>query len=308
MKKINRFAGALLISFLLWTLATSQNLSTVSLFINLNVTNIPPDMVISKISEKRLNIQVAGPKNIIQKLADYDFKAIYEIPQNTSKGDFSFSIAPSDIVAPSGAQVKSVSPSVIQISLEKTVEKDVEIKPSVVGEPASGYMVSRIELNPPKARIKGPQATLNSITQITTEAPFDVTNLAEPYRQRFKLLVDSPNVSLVNNQYTTIKVIIEPVVITKRLTNINIVTFPMEIKTQVIPENFTVDFKGPQNIIDKIIQPGINAIIDIRDFKEGQSYLLVPEFRDLPPEIQIVDRNPKKVTVKILKATVGTGK
>jgi len=303
MKRIKEITISFLAALLLWSLATSQNLSKVSLFVDLSITNVPKDYLISKLSDNKLNIEVTGPKSILSKLNPNDFRAVYKMPEVVKPGEFTFRITPSDIMAPSGVEVRSVSPSSINIYLNKTVTKTLDIVVDIKGTPAKGYKITRVNLSPPKVAVKGPKNILADLKAVRTEMPFDVSGLEGSYRQKLRLIVDDKSVSFIDTKYTTIEVIVEPIMVTKRLENIPVSTYPPEIKTKLIPETFTADFRGPKNLIEKVIQPGIRAVIDIRDYNEGLKYLLPPVFPDLPPEIQVVDRNPKKITVKILRST-----
>ena len=303
MKKIKEITIAFFATVLLWSLATSQNLSEVSFFVDLNISNIPQDYIISSRSDNKLNIQVKGPKSVLSKLTPFDFRASYKMPDIEKPGDFSFRLSPDDISVPSGViEVKSVSPSSIQVYLEKTITKVLNINPEIIGTPADGFKKGRIELEPSRVTVKGPQQTLDKLEEINTEPPFDITGLDSPYRQKVNLVTAARDVTFIDVQHTTIEIIIEPIIVTKRLDNITVTTFPFDIPTKLIPETFTADFKGPKNLIDEVIQPGITAVIDIRDYNQGLKYLLLPVFPDLPQEIQVVDRNPKKITVKILKS------
>jgi YbbR domain-containing protein len=299
MKKVKEIFIAFFAAFLLWSLATSQNKSESSYWVSLIIKKVPTEYIIKK-PDIKLNIEVAGPKSLISKLNSLDFNAIYKMPETVKSGDFSFRIGPDDIQAPSGVEVRSVSPAVIRIILDKAETKLVKIKPEVIGIPADGYQVSKVELSPPDVNIRGPAETLQQISDIKTDIPFDVSGLNDTYRQKVALVLDDKSLSFVDNQFTFVTINIEPIIVTKRLDNIAITTDPIDVKTKLIPETFSADFRGPKNKIEEIIQPGIIAVIDIRDLKEEQSYLLTPFFRDLPPEIEVVDRNPKKITVKII--------
>lgn len=301
MNRIKELIIALFAALLLWSFATSQNLSRTSLFVNLVITNMPDDFIISEKFDNKLNIEVSGPKSIISKLTTYDFRAVYKMPDIVNPGGFSISLNPPDIQAPSGVEVKSVSPSIIRIYLDKKITKILNIIPEIIGNPAEGYEVRGYELFPPKVTVRGPLELLNKIQEIKTESPFDVTGLDGSFKQKIKLNAKYANIIFIDTQDTIIEVDIQPIIITKRLDNISVTTYPVEIKTKLIPETFSADFRGPKNLIDKIVQPGITSIIDIRDYSAGLKYLLPPSFPDLPPEIQVIDRNPKKITVKILK-------
>jgi YbbR domain-containing protein len=301
MNRYKEFFIAFFASLLLWSLATSQNLSRTSFFVTLVIANMPDGFTISKKFDNKLNIEVSGPKSIISKLATYDFSAVYRMPEIVNLGEFSFRLNPSDISSPSGVEVKSVSPSFIRIYIDKTITKTLDITPDITGVPAVGYEVTGYELFPPKVTLKGPMEILDKLQKIKTESPFDVTGLDGPFKQKIRLVASDSNITFVDTQFTTIEVKINPILITKRLENIPVTTYPLEIKTKLIPETFRADFKGPKNLIDKIIQPGITAVIDIRDYTAGLNYLLQPVFPDLPSEILVVDRNPKKITVRILK-------
>ncbi|MCA9570709.1 MAG: hypothetical protein KC656_22870 [Myxococcales bacterium] len=73
-------------------------------------------------------------------------------------------------------EILSRTPSGIRVQLDKQVTRRIELKTRVVGEPADGYAVRRVKLQPAVVQVSGPASVVNELQEIPTE-PIDVAGL-----------------------------------------------------------------------------------------------------------------------------------
>ena len=93
------------------------------------------------------------------------------------------------VEAPRRVQVMRVDPSQLVLSLERTFTGTVRLNPRVLGEPAAGYEIYRILIDPPQLDLEGPESRVADLEQLTTE-PISAQGLRETYARRLQLEVD----------------------------------------------------------------------------------------------------------------------
>lgn len=72
----------------------------------------------------------------------------------------------------------STAPQTVEVSLEPAVERNVEVSPIQVGDPATGHAVISLMPEPRYVKVRGPRSVLASLKEVPTN-PIDVTELAE---------------------------------------------------------------------------------------------------------------------------------
>ena len=69
---------------------------------------------------------------------------------------------------PSGLRVTRLSPSFIDLKLERIKQKLVPIKVALTGEPLSGFKVESVRVVPDEVIIEGGETELKSVSEVTT--------------------------------------------------------------------------------------------------------------------------------------------
>jgi hypothetical protein len=89
------------------------------------------------------------------------------------------SLEPAMVHVPPGVRVEQIDPPTIDLQWEDEIVRDVPVEVSVVGTPASGYVVKGVPVaEPPAVRVRGPKSETLTLQHVRAEA-FDVTGLVE---------------------------------------------------------------------------------------------------------------------------------
>lgn len=99
---------------------------------------------------------------------------------------------PSMVHVPPSVRVEQIDPPAIDLAWEDQVVRDVPIQVSVVGSPASGFVVKGVPVAEPQAvRVRGPKSEVLVLQHVRADA-FDVSGLAEGSYSRH-LAIDRPS-------------------------------------------------------------------------------------------------------------------
>lgn len=194
----------------------------------------------------------------------------------------------------------SINPSVVDVYIpiiSEQPEKTVAIDVPVLGEPAQGYQLSRIVVQPSTVKVFGSLADLQKLYYVQT-LPVDITGLKKSLSQEVELVLDS---RFTMEKVDKVQVIleIEPVV-TKKLSKILIqpINVPERMAAVLPADNGVImEVSGPQSFVDNISEADVTAYVDCANLKTG-AYTLPIQFQ-LPSGISMVSSTPKDILVNI---------
>lgn len=124
-----------------------------------------------------ITLQVLGTRAAIRRARRGDITVEADL-RNIGPGQHALEFAPMPVGGlPSGLEVRSHAPSGVRFSLDRVGERRVEIRPQIVGQPAPGFTVASVEIQPPVVSLRGANSKIDSFTTVRTE-PIDVTGLS----------------------------------------------------------------------------------------------------------------------------------
>ena len=101
----------------------------------------------------------------------------------------------------------SISPSFVTFTLEQTHLKTVPVRAAVVGIPAPGYKVLRVEVTPPEVVLEGGESELAGLSALNTE-PVDVGNTEKTVVSNARVDIRLKNVK-ARTEVVAVRVVIE---------------------------------------------------------------------------------------------------
>ncbi len=147
---------------------------------------------------------VRGPRSVLDRI--YEIRAEVDI---TNARDNVVREVPAKAVDRFGNEVEVavVNPDIVEVSVPVFIpQKEVPVTVPLEGEPAEGYRVSDILIEPSVVAISGLEDTLSEISEIATE-PVDITDATENLTMELELTI--PEGTELSNQLVTVEIIIE---------------------------------------------------------------------------------------------------
>jgi YbbR domain-containing protein len=203
---------ALAIALIVWFAFAAQRRERISertYRIPLSLVNIPPKMVIASPLPPSVDVRVRGPFTALRQIDPTKLEAVIDLA-DAPRGEKLYRLGPEDINAPQEVEVISISPAEIRIVLDAMAEKTVPIVPNLVGQPAPGYEIEDVVVQPRVARVAGPASLVNPMTQVTTD-PVSIENRSSTFSVPATVLPDAPGVRVKEGQIVTVTVPIHAV-------------------------------------------------------------------------------------------------
>lgn len=201
---------AVVMSTFLWFLAHGQAEIERGYDIPVVFQDIPDRLVITDQSADVVNVQLQGTRAAHRQF--FASRTEYPIAVAGGKpGPAVYEVDVSRIELPRGSRIVSRSPAAIEVKFERRGRKSVEIRPDLEGEPAEGYALGEVEVDPPRVWLAGARSAVLRLSEVVTET-IDVSGVTGPIERQARLSLGSEHVWMEENQPVTVRVHVEPLV------------------------------------------------------------------------------------------------
>lgn len=195
---------SLFLATLVWAAVSNEATSEIGLEVPLEYRNIPPQIEITGDITNTVQVRLRGSSNVIKDITAKDVATTIDLSKMRI-GEKIVALSPQNVAAPFGAEVIRVNPSSVRFTLERTLAKTVPIVPTMVGQPADGFEISRILLVPNAVEVEGPESRLNGLTTIAT-IPIRLERRQSTFEQTADLDVPDPQIRLQRPAPVNVKI------------------------------------------------------------------------------------------------------
>ncbi len=158
------------IAMVLWGMAHGTSSIERSVDIPVVFDGVPENLVITGQSVDAVNVRVLGSRAALRNVSLS--KLEYRIDISSAKpGPAIYEVDAShvDQDLPRGARVVSRSPASIEVSFEIRGRKSLQVRPDLEGEPAEGFAVALVEIDPPRVWVTGARSHVLRLSEVVTE-------------------------------------------------------------------------------------------------------------------------------------------
>ncbi len=183
--------ASFMLAIILWFFVVMSGHSVIVMDVPIKFINMPNDVeMVDMVKSVRLGIE--GQERFLKGLNQDDIGIVIDLA-NAKAGKNLYPLSSQDIKLPGRLTIKSISPQTVSLVLEERLQKNVSVRPVIVGLPASGFSVESIRIAPEKVLIEGPKSLVKRIYSVKTE-PIDVTGIVENLHYTAYLDITMPNV------------------------------------------------------------------------------------------------------------------
>ena len=117
-----------------------------------------------------VSVIVHAEKDVISQIKNSDLNASINLNTITESGTFEVpvNLYLSDSISGYDSLEITVKPEKLKVNVEKTAMKYVPVLASTVGEVGHGYVIEKVEIDPPYVAIQGPESIVNATEEIKT--------------------------------------------------------------------------------------------------------------------------------------------
>ena len=166
---------SLVFALVLWMFIMGERRQEVGYRVPLELQNIPQGLMIANEVASVVDVRISGPRTLLMKVSQNDVSIAVDLT-DLQPGLTTFKRLDERLNLPSGLRVTRLSPSFIDLKLERVRAKQVPVKIVLAGEPLQGYQLGSIKAVPAEVIIEGAESEMKSVRQVTTE-PVDLTGV-----------------------------------------------------------------------------------------------------------------------------------
>ena len=199
---------ALMAAFGLW--GVSHSTSSVERGFDIPVVpgNVPEELVITGQSTDAVNIRVRGTNAALRRLSVAELEYPVDLA-GSRPGTAEREVELAVMNLPRGAQIVSRSPASLEFTLERKSTRAVKLRPDLDGEPAPGFVVGEVVVEPPRVRISGARSEVLRLSEVLTET-IDVTGANAPLERKVHALPGGLHVWLDGTEEVSVRIEIVP--------------------------------------------------------------------------------------------------
>ncbi len=199
---------AVVVAFMLWGVSHSTTSRERGFDLPVTVEGVPEDLVVTEQSTDTVNVRVRGSRAALRRMLEEDL--IYPADLSGAKvGVTRHEVETGDLELPRGLQIVSRSPARIDFTLARRARKAVPLKPDLTGEPAPGFRLEGVEIDPRRVWVTGERSEVLRLSEVLTET-VDMTGQTASFEKRVRPLLVGRNLWLENTGEVKVRVSIVP--------------------------------------------------------------------------------------------------
>ena len=290
---------ALGLAFGLWFFVADEQGAEVLVSAPLELVNVPTGLEVVDQSVQEVDVRLRGASGLLRDAPLQGLRARLDLT-GEAPGERTWFLGTEAVEAPSGVQVMRVDPPQVLLRLDRTLISTVRVSPRVLGQPATGFEIHGVVIEPLELAVEGPESLLRDTAQITTE-PISAQGLRETFSQRLQIELDPalrPSV-----RYVDVRLDIgearEP-----RELRLAVWLTPGEPDgpaCQPALNEIVANVRIPRSMLSQVDETNLFAVVSCAGLQDGiyeiVPELLFPEAPDAP--IGVVSFDPEAVTTVV---------
>ena len=195
---------SLVLATMLWMLVATETSSEIGMEVPLEYRNIPAQLEITGDTTNSVQVRLRGSANIIRDISARDVSTTIDLSRMRA-GEKIVALSTQNVQAPFGADVIRVNPSSVRFNLERTMTKMVAVVPTISGQPAEGFEIGKVLIDPAKIEVEGPESRVNTLESIAT-LPIRIDRRQSYVQQTVDLDVLDPQIRLQHPSPVSVRV------------------------------------------------------------------------------------------------------
>jgi len=288
---------SVVIAVLLWLVVAGEQTVERGLRVPLELQQFPTGLELQSEPPALIDVRVRGSSAALGRIAGGDIVAVLDL-HSARPGRRLFQLSSDQVRAPFGVQVVQVTPSNLTLTFENTATRRLPVSASIEGNPAPGFIVGKVAVEPAMVDVVGPETIVARVTEAITE-PVSVADARSDVKDTVAVGLLDPALRLATSQNAAVKVQILPGPEERELHGRPVHlrgTTPGLVATAVPPAVDLV-LRGAKASLTGVDPEDVVVYVDVAGLGPGQYQLAV--HADGPSDAGVARINPATVQVRI---------
>src|SRR5262245_21629884 len=173
---------ALVAAFGLWGVSHSTSSVERGFDIPVVPANVPEELVITGQSTDAVNVRVRATNAALRRLSLADLEYPVDLA-GSRPGNAEREVELAAITLPRAGPIGGRSPASLEFTLERKSTRAVRVRPDLDGDPAPGFVIGEVAVEPARVRIAGARSEVLRLSEVLTET-IDVNGANAPFERR----------------------------------------------------------------------------------------------------------------------------
>ncbi len=200
---------SLVFALILWFFVMGEQKLEVGYAVPLELKNVPQGMMIANDVPSLIDVRISGPRTVLMNVKPSDISLSIDL-KDLPAGVTTFKRLEERLNLPSALKVTRLSPSFVDVKLDRRKEKAVPVRVVFSGTLPAGYHMTGLTANPEKVVVEGAEGELKDVNEVTTE-PVDVSDVHENFSLMVPLDYRGKFTSLKTDHAVEVEVQVAPV-------------------------------------------------------------------------------------------------
>jgi YbbR domain-containing protein len=257
---------ALFITAVLWWSVASRPVSQIILHnVPIEFRSLPESLSITLSNETILAARVSlrGPRDVLDTLRASDLAVVADL-EGVEAGVRVISLTLDKSRLPASVEERGIEPRSIRVTVERVIERQVDIRPRFEGEPPEGYELLGWHITPNSVLIQGAASAVNAIDAVSTET-ISLYDKTETFSQEVAIDKGTSNVNLEDERNRKVMLTVEIGEVRKEKT---IERVPVTLSggppnAQPVPKFVNVTIFGAQSAVDAMTAQDISVVLEV---------------------------------------------
>ncbi len=288
---------SLVLAVLLWFVIAGEKTSEMGLSVPVELQNFPKDLELTGDPVDTVEVRLRASPGIIQRLTPGDVSAHIDLA-DAHEGERIVHLTPDSVRVPFGVTVVKISPSIITLNLERTLQKTVPVRPRLLGRPAPGYEVGEMTTEPAEVRIAGPKSRVQEVESAYTE-PVSVEGAEANVVDHVNIGLEDPLLRIQGNPRVRVTARIREVEHTRIFPGLIVEVRRGSFAAR--PPRVTVVLAGPASVLDQVDGAAIHSYVDAGQVDETGTAHLAVELAPGLTGVEVREIQPAEVALRALR-------
>ena len=286
----------------LWFFVVGEDKVDTTVFVPIEIINLPRDLVISNQFKRQLEVRISAPRGLARGLSAQHITRSVDL-SDAKPGSLVIQNRPEDIDFPRGIKILRIQPANVTLLIDRLIEKELAIKPTFTGSLPKGYEIVSTTLDPATITLTAPAAVLSDEVFLSTEE-INLSKLTQTTKKQVTLDLKPEIAEIIGETYVNVTLNIGEKKVEKTINNI-----PLQLVHDAERTNYRLEtghakikavlpYNVAQQSMSEII-PQFTAIADADSLPPGQHE--IPVTVNSKDNYKILNITPKSVIVHIGK-------
>jgi YbbR domain-containing protein len=281
------------LAVLLWFVIAGERTSEMGLQIPVELQNFPRDLELTGDPVDTVEVRLRASPGVMKQLGPAEISAQVDL-QGAVEGERIVHLTAESIRVPFGVTVVRITPAILNLNFERTLQKQVPVRPRILGRPAPGHEVEEILSEPAEIRIAGPKSRVMEVESAFTEA-LSVDRAETTVVDEVNIGLEDPVLRIQGSPRVKVTARVR-VARQKRVFD----SLPVSVRggsASVQPQAVRVVVAGPASVLARLPAVDLRPFVEVTGRAEGQARVAV-EIAPGNTGVSVEEVDPPEVTLR----------